>query len=206
MTSAPPPPELPAAPRTVAEALGEIPPRPRLPLPRWVAPLALVCIVCMVPWIVYLALTIPQHSRAAHYDIAWIGFDCAMWAVLASLAVCAWRRSPAIGAVAAVAATMLCVDGWFDVTTSDGHGELVVSLIEALCVELPLALICVWVSVNAERVRLRAYRGLRRRWLRAVDLARETDAQIFVDVREPTRPVVDVLDSGLVSPEAPPAS
>jgi len=188
MTGAAPPPEPGDLPRTLAEALGDVPPRPRLPLPRWLAPAALACIVAMVPWIVYLAVTIPQHSRAEHYDIAWIGFDCAMWMVLAALALCAWRRSPATGAVAAVAATMLCVDGWFDVTTADGHGELVVALVEALCVELPLALICVWVAVNAERIRLRAYRGLRRRWLRAVDLAREAEAQLAV------------------SPPAPPAS
>jgi hypothetical protein len=146
---------------TVERAVGHA--RSTLPLPRWLGPFAVCGVVGMVPWIVYLALTLPGHERTEHYDLAWIGFDCAMLLVLAALAVAAFRRHPATGPVAAVAAAMMVVDAWFDVTTSHG-GEFLVAVLLAVFAELPLAIICAWTAVNAERVRERAYRKLHARW------------------------------------------
>lgn len=153
-------------------ALGVLPSQQKLPLPRWLGPLAVCCLVGFLPWIIYLALTLPRRARAEHYDLAWIGFDCAMWIVLAALAWTALKRHPAIGPVAAVAATMLVVDAWFDVLTATGD-QLLLSLVLAVAGELPLAAICVWVAINAEQIRARAYRRLRSRWEAAIGLARE---------------------------------
>jgi hypothetical protein len=147
----------------------------RLPVPRWIAALAIGSIVGFLPWIVYLGLTLPERVRAEHYDIAWLGFDCAMWTVLAVLAFCALRRHAATGPVAAVASMMLVVDAWFDVfTSSAGHGEMVLAIVLALCGELPLAILCAWAAIHAERIRARAYRSLHVRWERAVRAAEET--------------------------------
>ena len=63
-----------------------------------------------LPWIVYLGFTLPAKVRAQHYDIAWLGFDCAMWTLLAVLAWAALRRHAATGPVAAMASMMLVVD------------------------------------------------------------------------------------------------
>ncbi len=149
-----------------------IPPRPSIPLPRWLGPLAVCCLVGMLPWIVYLSLTIPQRSRAQHYDIAWIGFDCAMWVVLAALAFFALRRHPATGPVAAVASTMLVIDAWFDITTAANRDEFVIALVLACTAEIPLAIICGWAAINAERIRARAYSRLHTRWENALMLLR----------------------------------
>jgi hypothetical protein len=82
---------------------------------------------------------------------------------------------------------MLLLDGWFDVTTSQSGGQLVFALILALCLELPLAIICGWAAVNAELVRARAYRLLRVRWLHAVEVARQLDQAVSLS----RRPSVD---------------
>jgi hypothetical protein len=156
----------------IEAALGVIPPQPSLPLPRWFGPLASCVAIGIVPWIVYLALTLPDHQRAVDYDIAWVGFDCAMCLVLAAVAICALKRKPATGPLAAVAATMLVVDAWFDIVTTDTGTALLWASLSAALAELPLAIICAWVAVNAERVRARAYRRLRMRWERAVQIAR----------------------------------
>jgi hypothetical protein len=175
---------------SVEATLGIIPPRQAIPLPRWLAPLAICCVVGMLPWIVYLSLTIPQRSRAQHYDIAWIGFDCAMWLVLVSLAYVALRRHPATGPVAAVASTMLVVDAWFDITTSSDRGQFLLALLLACVAELPLAIICGWAAVNAERIRARAYRGLHTRWEDALHLLRTAaaDRAPSVSPRPASRP------------------
>lgn len=150
-----------------------LPTRQAIPLPRWLGPLALCCLIGMLPWIVYLGMTLPRKARADHYDLAWIGFDCAMWVVLAVLAITALRRHPATGPVAAVAATLLVVDAWFDVVTTDNDTQFLIALVLALTAELPLAIICAWAAVNAERIRARSYQRLRLRWERAVLIARE---------------------------------
>jgi hypothetical protein len=150
----------------------------RLPLPRWIGPLAIGSVVGFLPWIVYLGFTLPAKVRAAHYDIAWLGFDCAMWTMLAALAFCALRRHAATGAVAAMASLMLIIDAWFDVfTSSAGHGAMALAIVLALCGELPLAILCGWAAVHAERIRSRAYRSLHLRWERAV-----TDADGAISV------------------------
>jgi hypothetical protein len=155
-------------------ALGDLPAKQQLPLPRWLAPLAVCCVVGIVPWIVFLAMTLPSQANADDYDIAWVGFDSAMALVLGTLAYCAIRRKPATELIAAVAATMLVVDAWFDVVTSEGR-NLMLAILTATFGELPLAIICGWVAVNAERVRARAYRRLRLRWERAVEIVRSSE-------------------------------
>lgn len=162
----------------IEAALGVIPPQPSLPLPRWFGPLATCVAIGIVPWIVYLALTLPGHQRAEDYDIAWVGFDSAMCVVLGSLAYCALKRKPATGPLAAVAATMLVIDAWFDIVTTEEGTRLVLAALSAAVAELPLAIICAWVAVNAERVRARAYHRLRLRWQRAVEIARASGAQL----------------------------
>jgi hypothetical protein len=146
----------------------------RLPLPRWVGALAVGSVVGFLPWIVYLGFTLPEKVRAEHYDIAWLGFDSAMWTLLAVLAWAALRRHAATGPVAAMAALMLVVDAWFDIfTSSAAHGEMAFAIVLALCGEMPLAILCGWVAVHSERVRARAYRSLQLRWERAARTADE---------------------------------
>ncbi|HJQ44492.1 MAG TPA: hypothetical protein VJ831_15490 [Jatrophihabitantaceae bacterium] len=177
-----PPGELPTAPPkelpsgspvdALEAALGVIPPKQQLPLPRWLGWLTLSVVIGFIPWIVYLSLTLPGDQRTNDYDIAWVGYDSAMALVLTVLAYCALRRKTATGPVAAVAATMLLVDAWFDIVTTEGGDDLLLAVLFAAFAELPLAIICGWIAVNAELVRARAYRRLRLRWERAVEIAR----------------------------------
>jgi hypothetical protein len=154
-------------------AMGRRPPQQlTLPLPRWLGPLALFCAVALIPWMVYLAKTLPSRQRAVDYDIAWIGYDAAMAVVLAALAYCALRRKPATGAIAAVLATMLVIDAWFDIVTTEKRDQLMMAIASAALAEIPLAIICAWVAINAERVQTRAYRSMRMRWEGSVELAR----------------------------------
>ena len=131
-----------------------------LPLPRWVGVLAAACAVLMVPWIAYLAVELPEQARSAHYDVVWVGFDTAMFAALAGLGWCAWRRSTYTEVMAAVTATMLVTDAWFDVVTASNNMRRMEAFASALLIELPLAALCAWVAQNAERLRRRAYRQL----------------------------------------------
>jgi hypothetical protein len=125
--------------------------RERVPAPRWVVPLFGLAAVLLVPWIVLLVYLLPSAQQASHWDIAWAGFDVGLALVLSGVALAAWRRSPWLEGAATAAATLLFVDAWFDVLTSSTRLDLIVALVEAVFVELPLAVLCLLLARNAER-------------------------------------------------------
>jgi hypothetical protein len=121
------------------------------PAPRWVVPLFGLAALLLVPWVVLLVYVLPSAHRAAHWDIAWSGFDVALALLLSAVALAAWRRSLWLEGVASAAATLLFVDAWFDVLTSSTRLELIVAVLEAVLVELPLAVLCLLLARNAKR-------------------------------------------------------
>jgi hypothetical protein len=72
----------------------------------------------LLPWIVYLAYSLPSRQVSADYDIAWAGFDVMLLVALASTGYFAFRRSRYSATAAAATATLLVVDAWFDVMTT----------------------------------------------------------------------------------------
>jgi hypothetical protein len=120
--------------------------------PWWLPSLFVVFGLVLAPWIVWLIVTLPSHEVANHWEIAWAGFDGALAVLLVATGVALARRSPAAGILAAMAATFLICDAWFDTMTSRGTPTVVVSILEALLVELPLAAVCLWIAYNVERV------------------------------------------------------
>jgi hypothetical protein len=119
--------------------------------PRWVVPLFALAALFLVPWVLVLVHVLPSKHRAAHWDIAWAGFDLGLALLLLSVAVAAWRRSPWLEGAATAAATLLFVDAWFDVLTASSRTDLFVALGEAVFVELPLAVVCLLLARKAER-------------------------------------------------------
>jgi len=120
--------------------------------PRWVPFLFLLLAVGMVPWVIWLGLHLPAQQRSAHYRDAWVGYDIIELLALLTVAVTAVRGSRRLHESSLVAGVLLLVDAWFDVTTAAAGFALHAALADALLVELPLALLCLWVSQHAESV------------------------------------------------------
>ena len=115
----------------------------------------------LIPWILFLAWDLPsRHVQDNFYDVAWVGFDVALAVLLAVTGIGLFRRRIWVQATAASAATMLVIDAWFDVLTSDPDGERLVALLFALLAELPTAAVCVIIAIDAEAAASRAYRYL----------------------------------------------
>jgi hypothetical protein len=118
----------------------------------WVVPLFALSGIVLVPWTVFLVHSLPSTHAAAHWDIAWAGFDVGLALLLVGVAVSAWRRSPWLEGTATGAATLLVVDAWFDILTSSTHLELAIAIGEAVLIELPLAGLCYLLARDAEQV------------------------------------------------------
>jgi hypothetical protein len=118
---------------------------------RWAGPAFVLFSLLLLPWIVYLAYSLPSRQVSADSDVAWVGFDILLLAALASTGYFALRRSRYLATAAAAAATLLVVDAWFDVmTTLPGQRLEPVAL--AVLVELPLASVCVWLSFHTQQL------------------------------------------------------
>lgn len=131
--------------------------------PAWVVVLFAALAASLVPWVVWLSLTLPPAQRAGHYRLAWLGFDAVLGAALAGVAVAALRDSERLERIATAAGVLLVVDAWFDITTSSGRLQILQALVLAGAVELPLASLCWWVASHAAAVRCRCNELLRSR-------------------------------------------
>jgi hypothetical protein len=120
------------------------------PVPRWAAPLYLSLLAALLPWTVYLGLSLPDRATAAHWDAAWVGLDVMEAVALGLTAWFAYRRSTWVELTAAVTGALLIVDAWFDCTTARGSTELIQAIVTAVAFELPLAALSFWLARNAE--------------------------------------------------------
>ena len=118
---------------------------------RWTGPLFALFSVILLPWIVYLAVTLPSRQISSHYDVAWAGFDIILLVALASTAYFALRRSRYLSTAATATAVLLIVDAWFDVMTTPSD-QVLESIILAIFIELPLAAVCLWLSYHTHQL------------------------------------------------------
>ena len=131
------------------------------PVPRWVAPGFALAAVCTVPWVVFLAASLPATSRV-NDRLAWVGFDVSEVVMLALTAYLAWRGKAKVALAATALATMLVVDAWFDVNTSTAGAERDMALGFAV-LELSLAAVSLWIAFHAASVARRRLEDLARR-------------------------------------------
>jgi hypothetical protein len=109
---------------------------------RWVPRLYLGVAAALIPWTVYLGLTLPQHAVVSHYRAVWVGFDIVLIVVLARIGWFAARRDPRVVLTATAGATLLAADAWFDVMTAATSGGRTIAVLDAVLLELPGAVLC----------------------------------------------------------------
>jgi hypothetical protein len=106
----------------------------------------------IIPWIAYLAVSLPDRHVAGHWKAAWVGFDIALMGLLAWTAWNAWQRRQMLVLSAVITATLLVCDAWFDVALDWGTDDMWWSLATALLAELPLAALLLRVAMRLIRV------------------------------------------------------
>jgi hypothetical protein len=105
--------------------------------------------VALFPWTAFLSASLPARHVAHHWDVVWAGFDLFEATALIATVIALARCSPVVSVLGAVSGTALFCDAWFDVLTAGGGRDLRWALLEALVGELPLAVLCFWVSFEA---------------------------------------------------------
>jgi len=106
----------------------------------------------LLPWTVYLSVTLPPQHQSVHWDIVWPGLDVGIALAVAATVYGLVRLSNNLPIFAAIAGTLLLCDAWFDTLTSQPGTELAWAAVEALVAELPLAAFCFWIAFDSEAV------------------------------------------------------
>ncbi|MCO6006917.1 hypothetical protein NE236_18175 [Actinoallomurus purpureus] len=112
--------------------------------------------VWMIPWIVYLAFTLPGNHTADQWSATWTGFDIALLAALAGTTLATLRKRQVAIVGMLITSTLLTCDAWFDVMLSWGADEFPLSVVTALCGELPLAGLCFYAARRLIRLTVHA--------------------------------------------------
>ncbi len=120
--------------------------------------------VALIPWVVHLNATLPSAPSGGAWRTAWVGYDLGLVAVLGCAGWMALRRRQLVVPLLTVAATLLIVDTWFDITLSWGTSEQLASILTAVLLEVPIAvflLTVVWMLLARVVRTVAALRGHR---------------------------------------------
>ena len=130
-----------AAARDVADAEGDR----RL---RWLARALVVAGLGMIPRLVLLATQLPASTVAVHWSTAWVGLDAMETIRLLATGTLLLRRDPRCCLAATVTATLIFVDAWFDVTTSQPGPDQLTAILMAAFIEVPVSVLCAALALH----------------------------------------------------------
>lgn len=108
----------------------------------------------LIPWIIYLAFTLPDTYVAHNWPATWVGFDSLLVLFMAATAVLGFLRRQVLILSAFTTGVLLICDVWFDVMTA-GPRDLWASLLTAV---FALALAAVLITGTLRILRLTATR------------------------------------------------
>jgi hypothetical protein len=116
--------------------------------------LALSAAIALIPWTIYLGLTLPQSYTAQHWQATWVGFDVLLLAFMIATAVLGFVRHHLLTLFAFSTGVLLVCDAWFDMLTAK-RGDFAVSVLTAALGELPLAVVLIGGSLRIARLQRR---------------------------------------------------
>jgi hypothetical protein len=93
--------------------------------------------IAMIPWLVYLALTLPESYVAHNWPVTWVGFDMLLLGFMLATAIFGYLRRQVLLFAAFTAGVLLICDAWFDLMTA-GPADIWLSIVTALGIEVPL--------------------------------------------------------------------
>lgn len=118
-------------------------------VPPWVGKLYVFLAVVLLPWTIYLGVTLPERHISNNWDVSWTGLDIGLTVTLLLTGVFAYIRSTYIVISSSSAGTLLIIDAWFDIMSARQEVQFHEALLMGFLFELPLALISFYIAVHA---------------------------------------------------------
>lgn len=110
--------------------------------------LVIGCALVLIPWTVFLGLTLPANYVANNWPATWVGFDVLLVGFMTATAVLGYLRRQLLLLTAFTTGVLLICDAWFDLMTA-GPDERWWSVLTAIFLELPVAIVMI---TSAQRI------------------------------------------------------
>jgi len=107
--------------------------------------------IVLIPWMIYLAFTLPDKYVAHNWPATWIGFDCVLVTSMTATAVLGLLRREVVILPGFTTGVLLICDAWFDIMTA-GPGQIWLSVLTATLINLPVAAIMITGAVRIVRL------------------------------------------------------
>ncbi|BBZ73089.1 hypothetical protein [Mycobacterium paraseoulense] len=107
--------------------------------------------MAMVPWLGYLAVTLPENYVAHNWPVTWVGFDLLLVGFMLATAALGYLRRQLLVPAAFTTGVLLICDAWFDLTTA-GPKDFWLSVTTALLIEVPLAVFLIFSAQRLIRI------------------------------------------------------
>lgn len=114
--------------------------------------------ITLIPWIVFLAISLPKTYIVKQWTAVWTGFDIAL---LLTILACLWaalNRRQVLIIFAIMGATLLICDAWFDIMTASTNSDQWVSVASAAFGEIPFAILLLMVARRLLRLTMQLAR------------------------------------------------
>ncbi|OBI96519.1 hypothetical protein [Mycobacterium asiaticum] len=108
-------------------------------------------LIAMIPWMAYLALTLPQKYVAHNWPVTWVGFDLLLVGFMAATAVLGYLRRQLLVLTAFTTGVLLICDAWFDLMTA-GPDDAALSVVTALLISVPMAYLLISGALRVMRL------------------------------------------------------
>lgn len=105
----------------------------------------------MIPWVLYLSMSLPEKAMDSHWALAWVGLDSCEALALFATGRFLKRADNRCALTATAAAALLLTDAWFDVTAAAPGSALAIAIVMAVCVEIPIAVVCTVLALRLVR-------------------------------------------------------
>lgn len=109
------------------------------------------CAMALVPWTIYLGLSLPSIDGDHHIKLFWVALDSVLIAGLASTAWLTLRRRRGAQIVAVATAAVLVLDAVLDTASAPPGWSLVMAVARALVLEIPTAVLVLSAARHAIR-------------------------------------------------------
>ncbi|MFZ1162432.1 hypothetical protein [Mycobacterium sp.] len=107
--------------------------------------------IALIPWVIYLAFSLPDNYVAHNWPATWIGFDCVLITFMIATAVLGWLRRELVILPAFTTGVLLICDAWFDIMTA-GPGQFWMSVSAAALLNVPVGAIMIAGAVRIVRL------------------------------------------------------
>jgi hypothetical protein len=122
-----------------------------LRVPAWATKVYIMLAAVLLPWTIYIGLTLPHDHLTGHWNASWTGLDIGLIVSLLATGLFAYFRSIWVVIAAASTGSLLIADAWLDIMGEKLGNDFHQALVLAFVFELPLATLSYYLASHTLR-------------------------------------------------------